>query len=79
MKSKKEEEIDKKLAELKEEFYKTPNGAAYKKHIDFFGVEPIHYYRRNRHNDKIRDAYLKAIEDGIPYDERPKDGKYYVG
>lgn len=56
-------------AKVKQNFYKTPIGRAYKNHLDVFGVAPITYSRGPHGNKKIK-AYLKAIETGVPYDER---------
>jgi hypothetical protein len=56
-------------AKVKQNFYRTPIGRAYKKHLDFFGVPPI-TYSRGPHGDKSIRAYTKAIETGVPYDER---------
>ena len=56
-------------AKIKQRFYKTPAGSAYKKHLDVFGVAPI-TYSRGSGKDKRAIAYLKAIETGVPYDER---------
>jgi hypothetical protein len=56
-------------ARVKQSFYMTPFGKAYKKHLDFFGVAPITYSRGPHRESRIQ-AVLKAIETGVPYDER---------
>ena len=56
-------------AKMKQRFYATPVGKAYKQHLDVFGVAPI-TYSRGSGTDKRRISYLKAIKTGVPYDER---------
>ena len=56
-------------AKVKHNFYRTPIGKAYKRHLDVFGVAPI-TYSRGPHGDKKIRAYLKAIKTGVPYHER---------
>ena len=61
---------DKKRAERNNEFYNASDvGRAYKKHLDKFGIPPMHYGRHSPHEERLLYGYLKAIEDGVPYDE----------
>lgn len=67
--------------EMKNKFYtSSPAGRAYKKHLDTFGVAPKHYRRHNPRADGLAKAYLKAIKDGVPYNEKasmtPEERRY---
>ena len=62
--------LEKEEAERKDEFYNASDvGRAYKKHLDKFGIPPMHYGRHSPHEERLLYGYLKAIEDGVPYDE----------
>ena len=61
---------DKKRAERNNEFYNASDvGRAYKKHLDKFGIPPVTYSRGDPHDASLLHVYLKAIEDGVPYNE----------
>jgi hypothetical protein len=64
-----QETIEQLEAKVKHNFHRTPFGKAHKKHVEFFGVAPI-TYSRGPHNQNRIQAVMKAIADGVPYDER---------
>jgi len=62
--------MKKEEAERNNEFYNASDvGRAYKKHLDKFGIPPMHYGRHGPHDERLLYGYLKAIEDGVPYNE----------
>ena len=64
-----QESIEQLEAKVKQNFDRTPYGKAHKKHVEFFGVAPI-TYSRGPHNQNRIQSVMKAIETGVPYDER---------
>jgi hypothetical protein len=53
-----------------QQFNMHPTGKAYNKHVEAFGIKPVHIGRTNPLADHLREGYLRAVAEGVPYDER---------